>query len=79
MADPHQNEAFDLNQAPPVIEFDLNVPVVGDDPEDGQEVRRAQVEVYLPNPIDWDEVQEDAFDFSNAMFFNGNEGLAMYF
>jgi hypothetical protein len=53
----------------PSIELDLNVAVVGD----GQEVWRAQVEVYLPNPIDWDKVQEDAF----AIFFNGNEeGLA---
>jgi hypothetical protein len=74
MADPHPDEAIDLNQAPPpVIEFDLNVPEVADDPDDGQDVRRHVVEVFLPNQNDWDEVRDDVFDHINPIFFNGNE------
>ena len=49
------------------VGLDLNVPVLE---EDAREVQRLPaVEVYLHNPIDWDELQEDLFDLSNPIYF----------
>ena len=61
MADPHPDGGFDLNKD--AVGLDLNVPVL-------EEVRRLPVvEVYLHNPIDWDELQEDLFDLSTPYIF----------
>jgi len=55
MADPHPDGGFDLNKD--VVGLDLNVPVLE---EDAREVQRLPaVEVYLHNPIDWDELHAD--------------------
>jgi len=51
MADPH-----------PVIGIDLNVTGSENDPEeDGQVLGQPVVQVFISNPIDWDQVQEDFF------------------
>ena len=51
MADPH-----------PVLGIDLNVPGSENDPEeDGQVLGQPVVQVFISNPIDWDQVQEDFF------------------
>ncbi|CAL5044632.1 unnamed protein product [Urochloa decumbens] len=63
MADPH-----------PVPGIDLNVPVHQEDPEEeAQVVRQPVVEIYMSNPIDWNEVQEDFFDLGNPIFFHQTE------
>jgi len=65
MADPHPDGGFDLNKD--AVGLDLNVPGLE---EDAREVQRLPaVEVYLHNPIDWDELQEDLFDLSNPIYF----------
>ena len=69
MANPHPDGGFDLNKD--AVGLDLNVPVLE---EDGREVQRLPaVEVYLHNPIDWDELQEDLFDLSNPIYFHAPE------
>ena len=63
MADPH-----------PVLGIDLNVPGSENDPEeDGQVLGQPVVQVFISNPIDWDQVQEDFFDLGNPIFFHQPE------
>lgn len=41
--------------------------------------RYAVVEVFMSNPSDWDEVQEDYFDLNNPIIFHDNkQGWSTY-
>jgi len=60
MADPH-----------PVLGIDLNVPGSENNPEeDGQVLGQSVVQVFISNPIDWDQVQEDFFLFGQPYIFS---------
>jgi hypothetical protein len=42
-------------------------------------VQQAVVEVFLPNPVDWDEIPEDLFQFDNHVFWQDNdEGMIRF-
>ena len=60
MADPH-----------PVLGIDLNVPGSENDPEeDGQVLGQPVVQVFISNPIDWDQVARGFFFYlGNPYFF----------
>lgn len=64
MADPH-----------PVLGIDLNVPGSENDPEeDAQGLGQPVVQVYISNPIDWDQVARGFFFYlGNPIFFHQPE------
>ena len=35
--------------------------------------KQSVVELFLPNPLDWDEAPEDLFQFDNPVFWQENE------
>jgi hypothetical protein len=74
MADPPPDLQIDLNGPVPVLGIDLNDPVVEEDDEEGAlEEWNTAVEVYLPNPNDW----EDLSDL-NHLFWEPNEEGGLY-
>lgn len=59
-----------MAEPPRGIGIDLNEPV-----------QQPVVEVYLPDPLDWDDMREDLFEFDNhTVFFQENgEGRLSFF
>lgn len=54
--------------------FDLNEPV--DEVQEGEELERAPnpaVEVFLPNPVDWEDIGQHVFGLNNAVFVQHNQ------
>lgn len=56
-----------MAEPPRGIGIDLNEPV-----------RQAVVEVFVPNPFDWDEVPTGLFEFGNHVFWQKNEGTLRF-
>jgi len=79
MANPQRDVGIDLNEQVPVHDIDLNdlLPVHAHVAVDVVE-RRNTVEVYLPNPSDWDDIPEDLFQFNNTEFWEANEEGKLY-